>query len=108
MKQGIWFGWATVPLFLLAIPLAPWLFRGTGDNAGIVRQEVIYFQVARARRGAAGHLRRAMSSFYTGRGLTRIVMLVNCAGTLLDIFARIRASSSARWGFPELGIAGAG
>ena len=48
----------------------------------------------------------AQSSFYTGRGLTGIVMLVNCAGTLLDISLEYTFIFGA-FGFPELGIAGA-
>ena len=48
----------------------------------------------------------AQSSFYTGRGLTGIVMLVNVAGTLLDISLEYVFIFGA-FGFPGLGIAGA-
>src|SRR5262245_65248994 len=53
VQQAIWFGWLTVPLFLLAIPLAPWLFRGTSENSSIVQQQVIYFQVLALGAGAS-------------------------------------------------------
>jgi len=105
VHQAIWFGWATVPLFLLAIPLAPWLFVGTSDNPEIVRQEVVYFQVLALGAGAAV-ITGAQSCFYTGRGLTGIVMLVNCIGTLLDISLEYTFIFGA-FGFPRLGIAGA-
>ena len=105
VQQAIWFGWMTVPLFLLAIPLAPWLFRGTSDNPEIVRQEAIYFQVLALGAGA-NVITGAQSCFYTGRGLTGIVMLVNCIGTLLDISLEYTFIFGAL-GFPRLGIAGA-
>ena len=104
VNQGIWLGWVTVPLFLLAIPLAPWLFSGVG-NAAIQRQEALYFQVLALGAGAVV-ISGAQSSFYTGRGLTGIVMLVNCAGTLLDISLEYTFIFGA-FGFPRLGIAGA-
>ena len=53
VQQAIWFGWLCVPLMLISIPLAPWLFAGTSGNASIVRQEVIYFQVLALGAGAA-------------------------------------------------------
>jgi MATE family multidrug resistance protein len=105
VHQAIWFGWATVPLFLLSIPLAPWLFIGTSDNPEIVQQEVLYFQVLALGAGAAV-ITGAQSCFYTGRGLTGIVMLVNCIGTLLDISLEYTFIFGA-FGFPRLGIAGA-
>jgi multidrug resistance protein, MATE family len=104
VKQGIWFGWVTVPLFLLAIPLAPWLFAGVGSPE--TRQEmIIYFQVLALGAGASV-ITCAQSTFYTGRGLTAIVMLVNCIGTLLDISLEYMFIFGAL-GFPRLGIAGA-
>src|SRR4029450_5896833 len=81
-NQGIWFGWATVPLFLLAIPAAPWLFRLVNHHASVQRLEFIYFQVLALGAGAVV-ISNAQSSFYTGRGFTGIVMLVNTGGTLL-------------------------
>ena len=49
----------------------------------------------------------ANRAFYTGRGLTGIVMLVNCIGTLLDISLEYTFIFGA-FGFPRLGIGGAG
>jgi MATE family multidrug resistance protein len=105
VNQGIWFGWATVPLFLLVIPVAPWLFAGASYGPEVQRLETIYFQVLALGAGAVV-IASAQSSFYTGRGLTGIVMLVNCAGTLLDIALEYMFIFGAL-GFPELGIAGA-
>jgi MATE family multidrug resistance protein len=105
VQQAIWFGWLCVPLMLLSIPLAPWMFAGTSHSASIVQQEVVYFQVLALGAGAAV-ISGAQSSFYTGRGLTAIVMLVNCAATLLDISLEYTFIFGA-FGFPRLGIAGA-
>jgi MATE family multidrug resistance protein len=104
VNTGIWLGWICTPLFLFAIPLAPWLFRGVG-NIAVQQQEVVYFQVLALGAGAAV-ISGAQSSFYTGRGLTGIVMLVNCTGTLLDISLEYTFIFGA-FGFPRLGIAGA-
>lgn len=106
VNQGIWFGWASVPLFLLAIPAAPWLVGLAGyEDPEIRRLVLIYFQVLALGAGAVV-ISSAQSSFYTGRGLTRIVMLVNCTGTLLDISLEYAFIFGA-FGFPRLGIAGA-
>lgn len=105
VQHAVWFGWATVPLFLLAIPLAPWLFARTSDNPSVVQQEAIYFQVLALGAGASV-ISGAQSCFYTGRGLTGIVMLVNCIGTLLDISLEYTFIFGA-FGFPRMGIAGA-
>ena len=105
VKQGIWFGWATVPLFLLAVPLAPWIFALVAHTPQVQRLEVIYFQVLAFGAGAVV-ISNAQSSFYTGRGFTGIVMLVNAAGTLLDICLEYAFIFGAL-GLPEMGIAGA-
>jgi MATE family multidrug resistance protein len=105
VNQGIWFGWAIVPLFLLAIPLAPWLFSFFQYDPQIRPLVLIYFQVLALGAGAVV-ISSAQSSFYTGRGLTGIVMLVNCIGTLLDISLEYLFIFGAL-GLPGLGIAGA-
>jgi len=104
-NQGIWFGWAMVPLFLLAIPLAPWLFSFFSYEPQVKPLVQVYFQVLAVGAGAVV-ISSAQSSFYTGRGLTGIVMLVNCIGTLLDISLEYLFIFGA-FGFPSLGIAGA-
>jgi MATE family multidrug resistance protein len=105
VNQGIWFGWAMVPLFLLAIPLAPWIFSFFAFPPLIKPLVQTYFQVLAVGAGAVV-ISSAQSSFYTGRGLTGIVMLVNCAGTILDISLEYLFIFGA-FGLPGLGIAGA-
>jgi MATE family multidrug resistance protein len=106
VKQGVWFAWLVTPLFLLAIPFAPWIFTRTGATPEIARQGTLYFQTLTLGAGALV-VSAAMSSFYTGRGLTRVVMLVDVAGSLINIVLDYLLIFG-KWGLPELGIAGAG
>jgi MATE family multidrug resistance protein len=106
VKHGVWLGWATVPLFLLAMPLAPLVLRGSGATPEIVRQEVLYFQTLSLGAGAIV-ISAAMSSFFTGRGLTVVVMLVDVAGSLVNILLDW-VLIFGKFGLPEMGIAGAG
>jgi MATE family multidrug resistance protein len=106
VNQGIWFGWATVPLFLLAIPLSPWLFAGGSYSREIEQMEIVYFQSLAWGAGAVV-ISNAQSSFYTGRGLTGIVMVVNLVSCCIDILLNY-AMIFGKLGSPELGIAGAG
>lgn len=106
VRHGIWFGCLTTPLFLLAIPLAPLIFRGAGATPEIVRQEVLYFQTLSLGAGALV-ISAAMSSFFTGRGLTVVVMLVDVAASLVNIVLDW-VFIFGKLGLPEMGIAGAG
>jgi MATE family multidrug resistance protein len=102
VAQGVRLGWICGPIFLLAVPLAPYFFAGSGD---VVRQEIIYFQVL-AFGGGALVVTSARSAFYTGRGLTRVVMLVDIAGTLVNVVLDYLLIFG-HFGLPEMGIAGA-
>src|SRR5262245_472171 len=106
VRQGVWFGTLMTPLFLLLIPLAPWLMSHAGATPEIVRLETLYFQTLTLGAGAAV-ISAAMSSFYTGRGLTSVVMLVDVAGSLVNILLDWLFIFG-KFGLPELGIAGAG
>jgi multidrug resistance protein, MATE family len=104
--QGVWLSLAATPLVMLAMPLAPSLFAVADHTANVQRLEVTYFQVLLW--GAPAILvGQALSSFYSGRGETAVVMVVDTAvagvNVVLDfvwIFGYL--------GFPAMGIAGAG
>jgi MATE family multidrug resistance protein len=105
VAQGIRFGWILTPLFLLLIPLAPWILSCSGATRDISRLSIVYFQILAV--GAGGTvISSAMSSFYTGRGLTRVVMIVQGLGTLVNIVLDYLFVFG-KWGLPEMGIAGA-
>ena len=103
--QGIYFSIiGAILMALIAIP-AVRLFAFIGHAPEIQKLEVIYFRILCFGTGAS-ILGTTLSCFYSGRGLTRNVMLVHIIGTLFNIpldYAIINGV----WGFPELGIRGA-
>lgn len=104
--QGVWVGVAFSPLLLLAMPLAPDIFALAAHSAEVVEQEIIYFQILLW--GAPAMLiGQSLSSFYSGRGQTQVVMAVDAS------FAGVNLVLDYLWifgaaGFPAMGIAGAG
>jgi len=104
--QGAWIGLAVAPVMVIAQPLAPWFFTLLGHPAPVVDYEAFYFQTLTF--GALpGVVSAAFASFFTGRGETRVVMLVDCSSSGLNV------ALDYLWifglaGFPEMGIAGAG
>jgi MATE family multidrug resistance protein len=92
-------------LLLLAIPFAPMLTEWSAATEKVHQLQVEYFQYLTLGAGAVV-LSNAMSSFYTGRGKTRIVMLVNVGGTLVNLVLDYLLIFG-EFGFPEMGIKGA-
>ena len=103
--QGLRLGIYATPLFLVFVPLAPYIFALAGHSPEMQAHEVIYFQVLAFGAGAEV-IAAAMASFFTGRGVTRVVMWVNLWATLLNI-ALDYVWIFGLAGFPEMGIAGA-
>ncbi len=81
------------------------LFRWVGHSAEVQQLEVIYFRVLCL--GSGIHvLGISFSSFFTGRGVTRPVMIIYIIAMLLNVpldYALINGI----WIFPELGMLGA-
>jgi len=103
--QGLRIGLYGTPLFLCMIPLAPTIFAWAGHDAQVQCYEVLYFQLLTFSAGGAV-LSAGQAAFFTGRGVTRVVMLVDVAAMFLNmgldylwIFGR--------WGFPSMGLEGA-
>ena len=103
--QGLYIGIATIPLFLCAIPVAPYVFRLFGHDPAVITHEVTYFRWLTVCAGSAV-LNGTLSSFFIGRGKTSVVMWANVASTLINI-ALDYVMIFGNFGFPELGIAGA-
>ncbi len=106
MWQGIYFSMiAWLILVGLSFCAGP-LFQWVGHAAEVQQLEVIYFRVLCL--GSGIHIvGMSLSSFYTGRGATRPVMIIYIIGMLLNVpldYALINGV----WIFPELGILGAG
>ncbi len=104
--QGVWFALlagACMSLFSLA---GPTLFSLAGHAPAVRVLEEQYFAIL-CRGSGLSIMGMALACFYSGRGLTRPVMLVNMAGAALNIpldYALINGA----WGLPEMGIRGAG
>jgi MATE family multidrug resistance protein len=103
--QGIWVALLSMPLLLASAPVAGALFSWIGHEPEIVQQETAYFEVLCL--GSGGLLTAAaLSAFYTGRGRTQVVMLVEAAAAALNVLLDYL------WifghaGFPAAGIVGA-
>lgn len=104
--QGVWIGAICTPLFLATIPLAPWVFHLAGHSSVLASLETTYFQVLSFGAGGAV-IAAALSSFFIGRGDTRVVMFISCTSAALNIVLDY-AWIFGHWGFPAMGIAGAG
>ncbi|NNK58363.1 MAG: MATE family efflux transporter [Desulfofustis sp.] len=105
--QGIYFtGVAGLILLFIAAFLSGPIFTLAGHGEEIQRLETLYFRIL-CSGGVFYVADQTLSSFFSGRGLTRPVMIVNIIGMLINIpldFCLIYG-----WAFfPELGIAGAG
>ena len=103
--QGVWVGMIAAPLYLLTIPLAPLVFQFASHGPEVCGYETVYYQVLTCGAGA-GIVAGAFSSFFTGRGSTRVVMAVDMTAAVLNV-ALDYALVFGNWGAPQLGIAGA-
>ncbi|MCA9395431.1 MAG: MATE family efflux transporter [Candidatus Omnitrophica bacterium] len=96
---------AGYPLILLCRPLAYFMFRHSGIGPGQLVPQLTYFDTI-ILFCLFPLLRQTLSSYFTGIGRTRVVMIaavtamtVNVAANYVLIFGN--------WGFPALGIRGA-
>ncbi len=104
--QGIYFTLASgFCLWLIAIFATGPIFALAGHAPEVQKLERIYFSILC--KGALFHVAAAtLSTFFTGRGITRPVMLI----TFIAVFINIPLDYAlifGYWGFPELGIKGA-
>jgi len=103
--QGIYFS-LLAALFLASLYFVSGaLFNFIGHSADVRALEVTYFNILTLGAGLVV-LGSALACFYTGRGLTRTVMLVHMAGAAINIpldYCLINGVGP----FPELGIVGA-
>jgi len=103
--QGVWLGVLSAPLILLTVPVIPMVFHLAGHDPQIAALEVTYFEIA-AWAGGASVIAAAISSFFSGRGETRVVMFVDTFAASINVLLDY-AWIFGRWGFPEGGMAGA-
>jgi MATE family multidrug resistance protein len=104
--QGIYFSLAAAVLLALMVFISDRIFDLIGHSPRIRSLEVSYFNVLTLGAGLVV-LNSAIACFYTGRGLTWTVMMVNVLGAVVNIpldYCMINGIGP----FPELGIIGAG
>ena len=104
--QGLYFSFGAALILASLYFIANPLFDQAGHSPEVRRLEVIYFQILTLGAGPVV-LSPALGSFFTGRGLTRVVMFTNLAGAAINIpldYCLIYGVGP----FPELGIVGAG
>ena len=104
--QSIYFSLTGGLLFLGFIPLAPPLFAFFGHSQAVQPLEVAYFQ-AICYSALPTAIVAALSGFYTGLGLSQMVMWINGVGMVANVILDYILIFG-HLGAPALGIAGAG
>ena len=104
--QGIIVALISIPLIALLIPVGLWMLRFSGHGAEVLALEEDYFKILMWC-GGGMTLSSALSSFFSGRGQTFIIMGCNLAANGLNILLNYLFIFG-KGGFPEMGIAGAG
>jgi multidrug resistance protein, MATE family len=103
--QGIRLGIYSFPLFLAMVPLSPWIFHLAGHDSKLACLETLYFQTALFGAGAEV-MAASMAAFFSGRGVTWVVMVVDSSASALNIVLDW-AWIFGYLGLPALGIEGA-
>ncbi len=103
--QGIWLAFASWPLILIQIPLGLWLMTLSGHAPEVLIAEKDYFLILMAG-GVIVPLNSAIGGYFMGIGRTKINMVANTLGCVLNIVLNY-AMIFGHWGAPELGIRGA-
>ncbi|MEN0110070.1 MAG: MATE family efflux transporter [Planctomycetota bacterium] len=112
--QAVWVALAFSPLLLALIPMSAAMFRAAGHDESIVALETTYFTIL-TYGSPAMLLSGALACFWTGRGQTVLVMVVDAVfaslNLLLDwwwIFGVTLTVGGEAWEvFPPGGVAGA-
>jgi len=104
--QAIYFTlFAGIIMYLVAVFATDTIFRLAGHEQEVQRLESIYFSIL-CKWGVLHVAMASLSTFYTGRGFTRAVMII----TFLGVFVNIPLDYAlifGLWGMPEMGIRGA-
>lgn len=104
--QGLYLALIGGILHFLFIPLTPFMFSIFAHEKEVLSYEVIYFQILCV--GAFSVIASSsLSSFFSGRGKTNIVLFVSFLQTTLNLIFDYLLIFG-KWIFPEMGIKGAG
>ena len=103
--QGLYLSFFSWPLLMCCIPLGLYLLRNAGHDPVQSELEISYFKIL-AFGTIFGLLRTAFSSFFSGIGKTRIVMISNLIALLVNVLANYTLIFG-NFGCPAMGIEGA-
>ena len=103
--QAIWIATGFGILSLVLIPVAPIVFNVAGHSAETSAYEIQYFQII-CLCGPGLLIAEASKSFYSGRGQTWVVMIVDAAVAIFELVLNY-VWIFGYWGFPAMGLAGA-
>jgi MATE family multidrug resistance protein len=104
--QGVHISFIGGGVLICAIPFAQHIFQLVGHDKLVQYNEVEYFKII-CLGGGPYIASYALSGFYSGRGKTWPVMWVNIFATVVNLILDY-ALIFGHWGFPQLGIKGAG
>jgi MATE family multidrug resistance protein len=104
--QGVYVSLLGGLVIVCAIPFAEPVFSLVGHSPLVQQNEVAYFKIL-CLGGGAYSASYALSGFFSGRGKTWPVLWVNVATTVVNLVLDY-ALIFGHWGFPDLGIRGAG
>lgn len=93
-------------IFLLLIPLTPFIFQWIDHSEAIRALEIDYFQ-ALCWSALPTALVAAASGFFTGLGMSKTIILINAVGLIFNVILDYLLIFG-NFGFPSWGIAGAG
>jgi len=103
--QGVYFSLAAGLVIALCAPLAPTVFAWVGHDESIRHEQIEFFSILCL--GSFPLLLSAtLACYFTGRGRTRVVMVVNVCATLVTV-ALDYLLIFGKGGFPPLGVRGA-
>ncbi|MFC1834212.1 MATE family efflux transporter [Thermodesulfobacteriota bacterium] len=104
--QGVFFAVACAPIILACIPLGRLVLSHSGHGETLIQLEKTYYSILMLG-GVMLPLQAALSSFFSGRGRTKVVMWGNFLGNMANI-ALDYLLIFGKLGFPAMGIRGAG
>ena len=105
VTQAVFIALGSQPVLLLAAFMVPTAFAAIGHEPALVALETPYFQILMA--GSFFFLvKNALASYFTGIGRTRVVMISDVIGVLLNIPLSYMLIFG-KFGLPPLGISGA-
>lgn len=105
VAQAILLTLFSFPLILLLIPAGRWMLSISGHAPDVMAAEKTYLTILMAG-GLFLPLSSAVSSFFSGRGLTMVIMLCALIGTVLNLILNWLLIFGVG-PFPEMGISGA-